>query len=1147
MTKTPPQSYSEKEPDDDTSLSKTSSEQDSKPLKSSVGSSVNRSTEKFQQSDRISLDETKAKQGKIRSLFEIDPKKMWSRLGLRLKATAVGLALSILPVAIVGGISYSLASQSMRRQIISEQEGRTIDIGNEITVYIQGVIVNIKALASSPLLVDPQFNNTVLKTEKIALLDSLMRASNGKYENIAIFDRQGNLQVQSNSSEKKDQYSRYLNYSKLDSLKLAFERKSLTLGIPQIDKSTGDIILEAAAPIIEKGTERILGAVVFRISPEKLESIFDNIIADGWEYKLIHSEGKEGKIFITDEEWHLGNHAEDDFDGFEELETKVLQEEKKGKQVFSQPVATNKLYDKSDDDRYYSLVSLTRLKQLESIVEPNWRLSISRPVQIAFATEKQLGSILILGSSIAAVVVGAIAAILANRAIRPILEAAGAVEKIGRGNFQTRLSVERSDEIAKLFGNINRMARQLEKLLESQKGSLSQSRFLAHITGVPVFNRLKQDKLFEEALTKAREILGVERSLIYCIDPNGKDYVAYESVADSFPSALSLQIEDSFIAQELLEEYCQGHVVATEDVSLTNWHPKHQQLLEQLQVKANLVAPILQQEKLYGLLIVHNCQNTHSWSSGEINFVKQLAAQLGVTLERLALLEEREQQVRRSQLLKDITLQIANYFEPQQIYNSAVRQLQDAFQLDRVIVYSWSEEDVGKVIAEAVEPSDSSILGNSLPKLYSKEDCTSQYIQGQVEAISSKDRGSLIEEKRQQLEELGIKANLVAPILVDGSLEALLILQQCSQERQWEDSEIEFAYQVATQVGLALDRSNLLEQQRIAKEQLEKRALELLQEVDPISEGDLTVYARVTPDEIGTVADFYNATIESLRVLVTQVKVASTQVATTTKANQSAVKNLSTGAQQQTRDIEAALARIQAMAESISRVAANAASAAKSVQKASTTVSEGEAAMKRTVEGMVAIRETVADTAEKLKRLGVSSQKISKVVNLIKDFADQTNLLALNASIEAAHAGEQGKGFAVVADEIRSLAQKSAKASSEIEQIVASIEIQTQDVVAAMEEGTSQAIAGTDLVDETRSSLDKISAASAQINQLVDAIAEAAAAQSQEEEAVSYTMVEVAKISQQTSAAAISVSASFEELLEVAQKLQESVDRFKVE
>ena len=88
MTKTPPQSYTEKEPDDDTSLSKTSSEQDSKPLKSSVGSSVNRSTEKFQQSDRISLDETKAKQGKIRSLFEIDPKQMWSRLGLRLKATA---------------------------------------------------------------------------------------------------------------------------------------------------------------------------------------------------------------------------------------------------------------------------------------------------------------------------------------------------------------------------------------------------------------------------------------------------------------------------------------------------------------------------------------------------------------------------------------------------------------------------------------------------------------------------------------------------------------------------------------------------------------------------------------------------------------------------------------------------------------------------------------------------------------------------------------------------------------------------------------------------------------------------------------------------------------------------------------------------
>jgi methyl-accepting chemotaxis protein len=203
--------------------------------------------------------------------------------------------------------------------------------------------------------------------------------------------------------------------------------------------------------------------------------------------------------------------------------------------------------------------------------------------------------------------------------------------------------------------------------------------------------------------------------------------------------------------------------------------------------------------------------------------------------------------------------------------------------------------------------------------------------------------------------------------------------------------------------------------------------------------------------------------------------------------------------------------------------------------------------MNRTVEGMMSIRETVADTAKKVKRLGETSQEISKIVNLIGNFAAQTNMLALNASIEAARAGEEGKGFAVVAEEVRSLAQQSAQASGEIERLVAAIQRETREVVTAMDEGTEQVVAGTEVLDETRLSLKQIKAASAQINAIVTAIAKATVLQSRDSEAVAQTMVEVAAIANKTSKETSSVSASFKELLKVAQELQKDVSQFKVQ
>jgi len=206
----------------------------------------------------------------------------------------------------------------------------------------------------------------------------------------------------------------------------------------------------------------------------------------------------------------------------------------------------------------------------------------------------------------------------------------------------------------------------------------------------------------------------------------------------------------------------------------------------------------------------------------------------------------------------------------------------------------------------------------------------------------------------------------------------------------------------------------------------------------------------------------------------------------------------------------------------------------------------GDAAIDRTVDEMEDIRETVMETNQRLLRLSESSQKISRVVNLISSFTTQTQLLALNASIEATRAGEFGRGFGVVADEARSLARQSANAATEIEELVQEIQLNTAEVSRAMEMGIQQVASGTTVVNEARQNLNAIINATAQISELVTGITHTTQEQTQQCHSLSQTMTKVAAIANKTSKDSVTISASFKELLATAQDLQAKSEQFKV-
>ena len=335
-------------------------------------------------------------------------------------------------------------------------------------------------------------------------------------------------------------------------------------------------------------------------------------------------------------------------------------------------------------------------------------------------------------------------------------------------------------------------------------------------------------------------------------------------------------------------------------------------------------------------------------------------------------------------------------------------------------------------------------------------------------------------------------------------------------------------------------------EQEQAKEDLQRQVIRLLDDVEGAARGDLTVKAEVTADVLGAVADSFNLTIENLREIVKQVSVAARQVSQGSTENEAFARALSADALRQAEELAVTLNSVQVMTDSIQRVAESAREAEEVARSASETALRGGEAVERTVAGILDIRETVADTTRKVKRLAESSQEISKIVALISQIASRTNLLALNASIEAARAGEAGRGFAIVADEVRQLADRAAKASKEIEQIVLQIQSETGGVMTAMEEGTQQVIEGTRLAEQAKQSLDDIIKVSNRIDVLVRSITADTVEQTETSRAVAQVMQSVELTAQETSQESQRVSASLQNLVGVAKDLLTSVDKFKV-
>ncbi|MBL1179312.1 PAS domain S-box protein [Pantanalinema sp. GBBB05] len=363
-----------------------------------------------------------------------------------------------------------------------------------------------------------------------------------------------------------------------------------------------------------------------------------------------------------------------------------------------------------------------------------------------------------------------------------------------------------------------RYQRQQEQIVVSITQQIRQSLDLAEI--------------LDGTVTAVRAFLNSDRVLIYRLEAEIGGSVIAESVEPGWISTSGMIINDCHFTETYAQLYQQGRVQAVDDIDAANLTPCHVNLLAQLQVRANLAVPIVQEDRLWGLLVVQQCRAPRHWQSLEVDLLKQLAAQVAIAIQQSELYEQAQAEIARRQLaeaalrqqsdherlIADITNRLRQSLDLDDVLSVTVAEVREVLGADRVLIFQLHADGSGSIVKEAVLPEYPVTKEMRWVDECFPTECYEFYQQGNtriVPNISTDDWGACL---AQFMQSIGVKSKVVAPILQtceeSGKTQVwgLLIAHACAEPRAWQPIEADLLQHITHKLAIAIQQAELHQQ-----------------------------------------------------------------------------------------------------------------------------------------------------------------------------------------------------------------------------------------------------------------------------------------------------------------------------------------------
>ncbi len=370
------------------------------------------------------------------------------------------------------------------------------------------------------------------------------------------------------------------------------------------------------------------------------------------------------------------------------------------------------------------------------------------------------------------------------------------------------------------------------------------------------------DAIFKITVTEVRQLLKSDRVGVFRFYPDlaWQGEFLYEDVGGEWSSALAAKVRDHCFAEEFAGLYQQGRMKAITDIYQISASDCYLQILERFQVRANIVAPLLKGKDLWGLLCIHQCHSPRQWQASEIEFVQLIAEHLGVALQQADYLEQVKLQSAQLAQAKAkekaaewqrtiaITIEkIRQSLDLESIFCTSTAELRQLLNADRVAIYRFNSDWSGKFVFESVAEGWISLIDEQLhrPQLsenvsecsakdlakppvadtYLQETAGGRFSRSEVYRICNDIYNAGFSDCYIKILEIyQAKAYAIIAIYHGQKLWGLLAVYQNSGTRDWQEDEVYLLTQVSTQLGVALQQAEFLQQMQLQAAQISKAA-----------------------------------------------------------------------------------------------------------------------------------------------------------------------------------------------------------------------------------------------------------------------------------------------------------------------------------